>query len=288
MEIFDITIPIHPDMPVWPGDASVQLERVRKIEEGANANVSNLALSVHTGTHVDAPCHFIPDGVALDRVPLERFIGEVAVVEIPGVDLITAAILHGKIPLSTTRIIFKTKNSSIWIHKDHPFYEAFTALSPDGAQYLVDLGIKFVGIDYLSIAPFKDLRPTHEILLGAGVVILEGVDLSAVTPGEYMLYCLPLKLVGVDGAPARTILVRRVTLKLLLIDIDGLRGEIFAASLADGRLPQISRLLGGPALEKGISLTVLAPAPSITFTSQASLFTGMHPLPTWNPWKPVF
>jgi arylformamidase len=208
MEIFDITIPIHPTMPVWPGDTGVQMEQVSKIEEGANANVSHLALGVHTGTHVDAPCHFIPDGVVLDEVPLDRFIGVVEVVEIPEVDLITAADLEGMIPSPTTRIIFKTKNSSIWTKMDHQFYEDFTALSPDGAQYLVDLGVKFVGIDYLSIAPFKESRPTHEILLGAGVVILEGVDLSAVVPGQYTLYCLPLKLVGVDGAPARTILVR--------------------------------------------------------------------------------
>ena len=208
MEFYDITVPITKDMPVWPGDSGVEIERVSKIEKGANANVSHLALNVHTGTHVDAPCHFIPDGVALDKVPLDRFIGAVEVVEIPEIDLITAADLDGKIMPQTTRIIFKTKNSSIWANKDHPFYEDFTALSPDGAQYLVDMGVKFIGIDYLSIAPYKESRPTHEILLGAGVVILEGVDLSAVAPGLYTLYCLPLKLYGVDGAPARTILVR--------------------------------------------------------------------------------
>ena len=208
MEFFDITIPIHKDMPVWPGDSDVEIQRVSKIEEGANANVSHLALSAHTGTHVDAPCHFIPDGVALDKVQLDRFIGSVEVLEVPEVGLITAADLEDRLLPQTTRIIFKTKNSSIWERGESQFYEDFTALSPDGAQYLVDMGVKFVGIDYLSIAPYKDSRPTHEILLGAGVVILEGVDLSAVSPGIYTLYCLPLKLEGVDGAPARTILVR--------------------------------------------------------------------------------
>ena len=208
MEVFDITVPIHKDMPVWPGDSGVEIKQVTKIEEGANANVSHLAFGVHTGTHIDAPCHFIPDGVTLDKVPLDRFIGAVEVLEIPEVDLITAADLKNKITPQTTRIIFKTKNSSLWAKMDHPFFEDFTALSPDGAQYLVDLGVKFVGIDYLSIAPFEESRPTHEILLGAEVVILEGVDLSAIAPGYYTLYCLPLKLEGVDGAPARTILVR--------------------------------------------------------------------------------
>ena len=208
MKIYDITIPVHPDMPVWPGDSGVSIERVRKIEAGDNANVSHLSLGVHTGTHVDAPCHFIPGGITLDQVPLDRFIGEAEVVEIPNVDRITAADLeNAELPTDAKRVLFKTRNSQIWARGENRFQEDFTALNPDAAQYLVDRGVAFVGIDYLSVAPFKESRPTHEILLSAGVVILEGVDLSEVPAGRYTLFCLPLKLDGVDGAPARAILV---------------------------------------------------------------------------------
>jgi arylformamidase len=208
MKIYDITIPVHPDMPVWPGDSGVSIERVRKIEAGDNANVSHLSLGAHTGTHVDAPCHFIPGGITLDQVPLDRFIGEAEVVEIPNVDRISAADLEkAELKTDAKRVLFKTRNSQIWARGENRFQEDFTALNPDAAQYLVDRGVAFVGIDYLSIAPFKESRPTHEILLSAGVVILEGVDLSEVPAGRYTLFCLPLKLDGVDGAPARAILV---------------------------------------------------------------------------------
>ena len=209
MEIFDITIPVHKGMPVWPGDSGVEIERVSKIEMGANANVSHLSLGAHTGTHVDAPFHFVPTGVTLDHIPLDRFVGPAWVVEINGVDLVTAERLEAAtIPVDVARVLFKTDNSRIWARADDEFEEGFTALSPDAAQFLVDRGILLVGIDYLSIAPFGDSRPTHQILLGAGVAILEGIDLREVDPGAYNLYCLPLKLVGVDGAPARAVLLR--------------------------------------------------------------------------------
>jgi arylformamidase len=208
MRIYDITIPIHPEMPVWPGDRGVSIERVSKIEAGDSANVSHLSLGAHTGTHVDAPYHFIPEGVTLDQVPLDRFIGEVAVVEILDVNRIRGADLENLHLLAETkRVLFKTRNSRIWVEGQQIFQEDFVALDPDAAQYLVDLGVTLVGIDYLSIAPFRESRPTHQIFLGAGVVILEGINLSAVPAGLYTLYCLPLKLEGVDGAPARAILV---------------------------------------------------------------------------------
>lgn len=209
MRIYDITVPISPEMPVWPGDPAVQIELVSKIEVGDNANVSHLSLSAHTGTHVDAPFHFLQEGVSLDQVPLDLFVGPAYVVEILGVDLITARELANVgIPQDIERLLIKTRNSELWVNGETEFKTEFVALSPDAAQFLVDHNIKLVGIDYLSIAPFKQSRPTHQILLGNEVVILEGVDLSAVPSGNYMLYCLPLKLVGVDGAPARAILVR--------------------------------------------------------------------------------
>jgi arylformamidase len=208
MKIYDITIPVHPDMPVWPGDSGVRIERVRKIEEGDNANVSHLSLGAHTGTHVDAPYHFVSEGNTLDQVSIERFIGEALVVEILGVNRITAADLEAiDLPPDTKMVLLKTRNSQIWAQGKLKFQEDFVALNPDAAQNLVDRGVSFVGIDYLSIAPFKESSPTHKVLLGAGVVILEGVDLSEVPAGRYTLYCLPLKLDKADGAPARAILV---------------------------------------------------------------------------------
>jgi arylformamidase len=208
MNTYDISIPITPDMPVWPGDPAVSLERVSKIEDGQNANVTHASLSAHTGTHVDAPYHFLQNGDTLEKLSLKVLMGRVYVLYLPDVDLITADILwRAGIPSRTRRLLFKTRNSEIWARGEKEFQTDFVALAPDAAQYLVNRGIKLVGIDYLSIAPFKESRPVHEILLGAGIVILEGVNLSAVSEGRYTLYCLPLNLQGVDGAPARAVLV---------------------------------------------------------------------------------
>ena len=208
MKIYDISLPINADLPVWPGDPRVEISPVSKIEEGASANVSHLSTGVHVGTHVDAPHHFIDGGATLDKVSLEKFVGPAYVVELPNRELITAEnITAAGIPSGATRILFKTHNSEFWTRGETEFQEDFVALSPDAAQLLVDQGIQLVGIDYLSIAPFKNSTPTHKILLGADVVIVEGLDLSAVSPGRYTLYCLPLKLDRVDGAPARAILV---------------------------------------------------------------------------------
>jgi arylformamidase len=208
MKVYDITIPIRPGMLVWPGDSGVFVEPVSKIEDGDNSNVSRLSLGTHTGTHVDVPYHFILDGITVEGVPIERFLGEVEVVEFLEVGQITSADLeNAKLPTGLKKVLFKTCNSQFWVRGEDTFQEDFVALNPEAAQYLVDLGVTLVGIDYLSIAPFRDTRPTHEILLGAGVIILEGVNLSGVPAGRYTLYCLPLKLNGADGAPARAILV---------------------------------------------------------------------------------
>jgi arylformamidase len=208
MRTYDISLPISAELPVWPGDPTIMLERVSKIEDGANANVSRLALSVHTGTHIDAPHHFLADGNTVEQIPLNIFTGRAYVAYLPDADLITADILReAEIPPRTRRILFKTRNSEIWVRGEKEFQTDFVALSPDAAQYLVDRRVKLVGVDYLSVAPYGDSRPTHEILLRAGVVIVEGLNLSPVSQGRYTLYCLPLNLQGVDGAPARAILI---------------------------------------------------------------------------------
>ena len=209
MKIHDISITVTPELPVWPGDPPIVLERVSKMEEGEHNNVSQMAMSVHVGTHVDAAYHFIADGNTIEQLPLEALVGPAQVVELPGDCMsITEEVLKmAEITAGVERVLFKTRNSAFWTRPNLPFQTNFTAVSPDGAAYLVVRGIRLVGIDYFSIAPFGDSIPTHRILLNAGVVILEGVDLSAVPAGHYQLFCLPLKLGGSDGAPARAILI---------------------------------------------------------------------------------
>lgn len=209
MPIYDISLPISPGLPVWPGDPSVVLERVSSMDLGAHDNVSRLACGVHTGTHVDAPNHFLNDKRTVETLSLDMLIGPVQVVQISeDVGVITAAVLEmAEIPSGTLRLLLKTRNSRLWEHSLKEFSPDFVGVSQDGAEWLVRSGVQLVGIDYLSIAPYKQSIPTHRALLGPGIVILEGLDLSAVSPGIFTLYCLPLKLVGSDGAPARVILV---------------------------------------------------------------------------------
>lgn len=210
MQIYDVSVAISPDLPIWPGDPSASLERIARIENGDLANVTFLRMGAHVGTHVDAPYHFLGgDKPTVDQLDLKDLTGRVYVLRIPDeVDLVTAEVLEkGEIPPRTRRLLLKTRNSSFWAASGSTFRTDYVGLSPDGAQYLVNRGIRLVGIDYLGIAPFSDPVPTHQILLTAGVIILEGLNLSHVPPGRYSLYCLPVKLAGSDGAPARTILI---------------------------------------------------------------------------------
>jgi arylformamidase len=209
MRIYDVSLPIMPGMPIWPGDPQVDFERVAKIEDGADANVTHIHMSVHTGTHVDAPYHFLGGkALSVDQLSLKMLTGRAYVLHLPEVDLITAAVLEGAyIPPRTRRLLFKTRNSHFWAEASPGFQTGFVAVNPDAAQLLVDRGVKLVGVDYLSVAPYHESVLTHKILLNAGVVIVEGLDLSKVSQGRYTLYCLPLKLVGSDGAPARAILI---------------------------------------------------------------------------------
>jgi arylformamidase len=211
MRIHDISLTVTPKLPTWPGDPKVELERVEKIEDGANANVSRLAIGVHTGTHVDAPFHFLSDGTSIETLPLDVLIGAVQVVDLgDSVDLITAEVLKSADLIhEVTRVLFKTRNSQFWARGEAEFQTGFVGISADGAEFLVKQGIQLVGIDYLSIAPFKQSKPTHQILLNAKIVVLEGVNLSQIKAGVYQLVCLPLKLGGSDGAPARTVLIEQ-------------------------------------------------------------------------------
>jgi len=208
-KIYDITLTITPGMPVWPGDPSLKLARVNKIEDGANANVSHIDMSVHTGTHLDSPYHFLNHGKSVETLPLDVLIGAVQVIELAdSCDVIDSRVLEtAGIQTHVERVLFKTRNSHYWEKNLTEFQTNFVGINEDGAQFLVDRGIRLVGIDYLSISPYKHSRPTHEILLKSDVVILEGANLSGVPAGDYELICLPLKLGGSDGAPARVVLI---------------------------------------------------------------------------------
>jgi arylformamidase len=209
MNIHDITLTITPEIPVWPGDMHVWLDRVKKIENGEEDNLSKIKMGVHTGTHMDAPYHFVPDGKRIDEIPLETFIGDCQVIQVDdSVDLITAKeINEARIDPSITRVLIKTRNSVEWLKPHLVFKKDFVGISVDGASVLVEKGIKLVGLDYLSVAPFNQGKPVHDIFLQAGLVLLEGVDLSRVNPGRYQLISLPLKLGATEGAPVRAVLI---------------------------------------------------------------------------------
>ena len=210
MRIYDISLTVTQDLPVWPGDPAVILKPMSSIAMGDEANVTGMEMGVHTGTHIDAPHHFLDDDPrTVEQLSLKTLTGRTYVLHLPDqVSVISAEILaQVEIPPRTRRLLFRTRNSSYWASDPHRFREDFVAIDAGGAQYLVDRGVKLVGVDYLSVAPYGNGKPTHEIFLKAGVVLLEGIDLSHVDQGRYTLYCLPIKLGGVEGAPARAILV---------------------------------------------------------------------------------
>lgn len=208
MQLIDISAPIRNGMVVFEGDPEVRLERFAAIAAGSQANVSRLIFGVHTATHVDTPVHFIEDAPAAESIPLDALRGPVHVVDATSFSghLDETDLAGLELPPGAERLIFKTRNSALW-ELPH-FSRDYLGLTERAAQLLVERGTRLVGIDYLSIAPFVDPAPTHRALLGAGVVVLEGLDLRRVGPGLYELLCLPLLLEGSDGAPARAILMR--------------------------------------------------------------------------------
>ncbi len=207
MKIIDISLPLSEELPTWPGDPPIQLEQISKIAEGEDANLTHLSMTLHAGTHVDAPVHFLEGGSTVDQLPLDLLVGPVLVIELSTTQSITSQDLEqASISAACKRLLIKTRNSEHWAKGEMSFDEDFIALGPDAASYLVERGIRVVGIDYLSIAPFHDPAPTHKILLNAGVLIVESLDLSGVDPGDYELMCLPIKIRGAEGAPARVFL----------------------------------------------------------------------------------
>lgn len=209
MKIFDVSLKISPEMIVWPGDPPVVLEPTSRLARGDHANVSRLTLGTHTGTHVDPPFHFIDGAPAVDELGLEQLVGDCLVVDARDVDReIHADAVARLVPAGTQRVLFKTRNSEIWSKPTPRFDEDYVAISVEGARALVRLGVRLVGVDFLSVerkgAPG---HPTHVTLLEAGIVIVEGLDLSAVEPGAYRFVCLPLRIDGGDGSPARAVLI---------------------------------------------------------------------------------
>ena len=196
---------IENGMLSWPSDGPVRIEKVRSMEDGERLNLSRLDMSAHTGTHVDAPVHFIQEGSGIDSVPFDILIGPAAVVHLPGVREIGAGELKAAgIPPDTQRLLLKTDNGKLLGQKQ--FQKDYSFFSLEGAQYIIDSGVRLVAIDYLSIAAYGSGEAVHQALLGEGIVIIEGVDLREISAGLYNLIALPLKIGGCDGAPARVVL----------------------------------------------------------------------------------
>lgn len=194
-------------MVAWPGDGGVFIALISSMAEGAECNVTRLSMSAHTGTHMDAPRHFIADGVTMEEWPPEATIGPCRVIAIADPVAVTAEELAPHQPRAGERILFKTENSRKRLLHEPGFVAEFVYVAEDAAKLLVECGVRSVGVDYLSVGGFsKDGVETHVALLGAGIWVVEGLDLSAISPGEYEWNCLPLKLVGADGAPCRALL----------------------------------------------------------------------------------
>ncbi len=213
MKIIDISMPITTQMPIWPGDPAVELTQIASISNGDIANISRIAMGVHTGTHIDAPKHFIDHGKTIDQIPFSKLIGEVLVIEIDKeVTMISEHVLKTNpatcLLNKIKKVLFRTRNSSLLRPFQDSFNQDYVALDTSGAQFLKNLQLDLIGIDYLSIAAFSDTILPHQILLSSEIVLLEGLDLSNAPAGAYQLYCLPLKILNCEGAPARAILVK--------------------------------------------------------------------------------
>jgi arylformamidase len=202
--LIDISIQLRAGMPTWPGSTGFRLSRSQTMDRDA-VTVSRLDMDVHCGTHVEAPMHFLPDGNDLESIPLSVFVGPARVVHLPDAPSITAADLAAAdVPAGTERLLLRTRNSDGW--QDRPFQSDYVALLPEAAEWIADAGIRLVGIDYLSVQRFGDDPETHRILMGAGVAILEGLDLSRAEPGQYRLLALPLHLADSEASPVRAVL----------------------------------------------------------------------------------
>lgn len=205
--IYDVSLPIVSGGLVYPGNPEIAISPQQEISKGASSNVSLLSLGSHTGTHVDAQKHIFDGGLAVDALHLDVLMGPAILIAAPDdAPAVTESLLRAHDLTGQERVLIRTRNSGFIRQRD--FVRDYTYLAPDGAEYLVSLGVKLVGIDYMSIEQFHSgHHMTHRTLLGRGVVIVEGLDLSVPPPGRYDLRVLPLRLAGLDGAPARAVLV---------------------------------------------------------------------------------
>jgi arylformamidase len=202
----DVSVPLRTGMVVYEGDPEVAIEPVTRIAAGDLANVSRMVLGTHSGTHMDAPRHFIDGAPGVDRIPLDALVGPAIVADAraaPG-DIDAAALAALDVPAGTERLLLRTRNEAL--REREAFTRDFVGIAGDAARALAAMGVRLVGIDYLSIAPSAEPSPTHIALLEAGVAIVENLDLRRAPPGAYELVCLPLRVEGADGAPARALL----------------------------------------------------------------------------------
>jgi arylformamidase len=208
MKIYDVSLLISKDLPIWPGDPGISMTLASSLNHGDDANVTRLEMGVHTGTHIDAPIHFEPEGMSIDELSMDTLIGSCRVFDLSGiVENIGPDILKSLDFNGATRVLFKTRNSAWWASEETKFQKDFVYITEGGAKFMIDNGVKLVGIDYLSVEKFGSSDySTHHLLLGNQVVIVEGLNLSGISSGEYELIALPLRLKGSDGSPARVIL----------------------------------------------------------------------------------
>lgn len=206
--IYDISVALRNGTVVYPGNPEIRIAPHSELSRGASSNTSTISLGSHSGTHVDAPRHFFDAGGSVDRLPLDALVGPARVIAFDDdVMSISAALLEAKPLQNAERVVIRTRNSGFV--KDSRFHTDFTYVAPDGAEYLASLGVKLVGVDYYSVEQFRSgHHRTHKTLLERGIVIVEGLDLGEVTPGDYEFICLPLRLEGLDGAPARAVLIK--------------------------------------------------------------------------------
>ena len=209
MKILDISVPLKTGGVVYPGNPEIAITPQQAISQGAGANVSRIDFGSHTGTHVDAPKHFFDDGAGADSLSLDVLIGPARLIAFDdSVMSIGEAELRGHDLGGVKRVLFRTRNSAWLAGGTSDFHSDYTYVAPDGAAYLASLGVTLVGVDYLSVEQFHSgHHRTHRTLLERGIIIVEGLLLSSAPAGDYMLYCLPLKMVGLDGAPARAVLI---------------------------------------------------------------------------------
>ena len=208
-EWIDVSVPLQDGMTGWPGDKPFERTLTHSIGEGASNNLSQIACSAHTGTHMDAPLHFIAAAPSIDTLPMDAVIGPARVIGVADDDSIRPEHLEPYGLQAGERVLFRTRNSDRRL-LEKEFAKDFVAVSPDAARYLAARGVRTVGVDYLSVGAFREEngRETHRVLLAAGIWIIEGLNLVEIDPGAYEMICLPLLLAGSDGAPARAVLRR--------------------------------------------------------------------------------